>query len=187
MTFLGSEGGQGSGISISVPSATVAASMPRGYSDTDREQTIDEMIAFAQSKGGKGNIYGQSAGESQARNLYLKNLEYIRDHPPQSLSQKEEKTNGISIDDILDAIFYASAIASIIPVPPVAIGGRIGLLASSAGRYVSTGNYRGAARDLNRLYNTIDRGSRQYRAYSTRVQPKSIGGKSYSNRTGLKW
>jgi len=93
----------------------------------------------------KGKDYRQLQGDP----LY-KNMEYIREHPPMTIAEKE-KTDNELLYGILDAISYASAVASFIPFPPLQIGGMLGYTATNAARQFAIGDTHGGLRNLNQM------------------------------------
>jgi Ni/Co efflux regulator RcnB len=127
---------------------------PRSSSSSDVTPDIDELIAGAVSRGGYRN------------NPYLDNLNLIKASKPYTKAEKETQTDD-QLGQILDVIGYASAIASVIPYPPVSIGGMLGFAAQNVARsYLPRSNAYARNTTLDQLYRTFNRVSRQYRAYS---------------------
>lgn len=145
------------GITIA-PTGGAPVISPRGYStDVDVDRTLEELRTAAW----------------QAGNAALaSNYSYIQAHGPLTKAAAEEaKENAIGLDDIIDALFYASAVASLIPFPATQIGGRIGMLATSAGRAAAAGNSFQTARYINQLSREVNRGWGLASAYRRNVAP----------------
>lgn len=162
MIIAGGESAGSSRSSVSI--APVASYSYRGNpSNVDKDWTIDDLISHVQANAPPTSKYGQRSPDREAYDAYLANLNYIKQSPPK-MGEEAKKDGNIGMDDILDAIFYASAIASIVPWAPFQIGGRIGMSAAMAGRSFQTGNYYQGARYLSNMSREASRDIRRYRA-----------------------
>lgn len=157
----GDSGGGRPSVSIS---AGPTPSASRGYDQKLTDKTVDELIALIRTQY-PASRYGD-VGMDPAARAYLDNLQYIKDHPPVILNGRKQPSE---LDTILDAIFYASAIASVIPFPAFQIGGSIGMSASNAGRAIRSGNKYAGARYIAQMSRTVNRGYRYYQSRGPEV------------------
>lgn len=137
------------------PAPVVPYFEPRKLVENNAVRSIDELIA--EYTKGKNIAYLRS-------DPIYQNMEYIREHPPQTKAEKEATTNEL-LNGILDAIGYASTIATFIPFPPLQIGGMFGYTATNAARAFSRGNTRVGLSNLNQMSRNLYRMRRQYSRY----------------------
>lgn len=158
-------GGRAVGIPSSTPAITIA-STPSLYFERGRaderltEYDINRIIEL---------YAGSKDHRTLARDPLYQNMEYIRTHPPTTIAEQEKSTNDI-LNGILDAISYATAIASFVPFPPLQIGGMLGYTATNAARQFSNGNTYGGLRNLNQMSRTIYNMRRQNQVHSAKIR-----------------
>lgn len=173
--YISEPSGSGKSAILTVaPTPSYPYSAPRGYSPSvDTTASIDDLLFEVENNRDLAAAkYGYS---NPALDAYRNNLRYIKANPPaRTVGGKQSGGNqGIGMEDILDAIFYASAIASIVPYAPLQIGGRVGVASTAIARGLYHGNKYETISGLNQLARESNRITRQYQSDSKRNPGKA--------------
>lgn len=166
MVRIGDGGGRAvpTGTPPAISITPVAPAIPyferRPYAETVIPTSIDDLI--------EQYTRGKNLRQLQGDPVY-QNMLYIAQHAPMTAAQKETTTNDI-LNGILDAIGYASTIASFVPYPPFQIGGMLGYSASNAARSFLRGDNSQGLRELNYISRNLYRMRRQNEVHSKKME-----------------
>lgn len=162
MVIIAEGGGSARGYTAPSISLSLASPAYRPYykppDEVLADQTLEEMIAQARKSGLRNNPM-------------LEQLLYIQGNVPKTHEEVIDEQQR-QMEQLIDVISYATAIASFIPFPPLQVGGMLGFGAANVARAYYRGDHVAGARYLNQLSRTLSnrygygrKGYQNYRQY----------------------